>query len=83
MTQKKLTDTPEKILLQTIDPTKIADSALRQTIEVLLNLIEQLNSEVKKLKEENQRLRDENNRLKGEQVKPEIKGKKPRGENNH
>ena len=84
MSQRKLTEPPEKIILQTIDPREIADGAARQTIEILLNLIEQLNSEVKNLKEENQRLRDENNRLKGEQGKPDIKAKQPRGEkSNH
>lgn len=75
MTQKKLTQTPENILLQTIDPEKIADPSVRQTIEILLNLIEQLKSEVKELREDLQRLQDENNRLKGEQGKPEIKPK--------
>jgi len=55
---------------------------LRQTIEILLNLVEQLNSEVKNLTQENQRLRDENNQLKGEQGKPDIKAKQPRGESN-
>ena len=84
MSQRKLTEPPEKIILQTIDPREIADGAARQTIEILLNLIEQLNSEVENLKEENQRLRDENNRLKGEQGKPDIKAKQPRGEkSNH
>ena len=55
---------------------------MRQTIEILLNLIEQLKSEVKELREGLQRLQDENNRLKGEQGKPEIKAKLGR-ENNH
>ena len=82
MTQKKLTETPENILLQTIDPEEIADPSVRQTIEILLNLIEQLKSEVKELREGLQRLQDENNRLKGEQGKPEIKAKLGR-ENNH
>lgn len=40
---------------------------MRQTVEILLNLIEELKSQVKDLRSENQRLRDENNRLKGEQ----------------
>ncbi len=73
MTQKKLTQTHENKLLQTIDPSGIADESVRQTVEILLNLVEQLKSEVKDLREENQRLRDENHRLKGEQGKPEIK----------
>ncbi len=59
-------------LLQSIDPRGIADPSLRQTIEVLLNLIEELNLKVKSLEEENQKLRDENNRLKGEKGKPDI-----------
>lgn len=80
MRQKKLTDTPVDKLLQTIDPSGIVDESLRQTIEILLNLIEELKSEIQDLRAENQRLRDENNRLKGEQGKPEIKGKKARGE---
>lgn len=84
MTQKQSTDTPVDNILQTIDPSGIADPKLRQTIEILLNLVEQLNSEVKELREENQRLRDENNRLKGEQGKPEIKPKQPRSDqSNH
>jgi regulator of replication initiation timing len=80
MTQKQLTQTPVDKLLQTIDPNKIADESLRQTVEILLNLIEELKSEVKDLRSENQRLRDENNRLKGEQGQPEIKRKQPRVE---
>jgi regulator of replication initiation timing len=62
-----------------IDPREIAQTSLRQTIEILLNLIEELKSKVKSLEEENQRLRDENNRLKGEKGKPEIKGNKTSG----
>ncbi|MHC5727851.1 MAG: hypothetical protein ACYTXY_27725, partial [Nostoc sp.] len=73
-----MTQAPIDKLLQTIDPNKIADESLRQTVEILLNLIEELKSEVKDLRSENQRLRDENNRLKGEQGKPEIKRKQSR-----
>ena len=62
-------------LLQTIDPKRIADESMRQTVEILLNLIEQLQLKVKDLESENQRLKDENNRLKGEQGKPDIKAK--------
>ncbi len=75
MTQKA----PEKLvseLLQSIDPGIIADPHVRQTVEVLLNLIEQLNLKNKQLEEENQKLRDEINRLKGEEGKPNIKGNK-------
>ena len=36
---------------------------MRQTVEVLLNLLEQLNLKVKQLEEENQKLRNENNRF--------------------
>ena len=73
------TTTSEKLglaLLQQIDPKEIADEQMRQTIEILLNLIEQLNSKVIELEAETQRLRDENNRLKGEQGKPDIKAHK-------
>ena len=66
-------------LLQTIEPKEIADESMRQTVEVLLNLIEQLELKVKGLESENQRLKDEINRLKGEEGKPEIKGKKKKG----
>ncbi len=66
-------------VLQTINPTEIADKSLSQTVEVLLNLIEQLQTQLKELQTENQRLKDENNRLKGEQQQPKIKAKKPRG----
>ncbi len=66
-------------LLSTINPKLIADDAVGQMVELLLNLIEELNSKVIELSAENQRLKDENNRLKGEQGKPNIKAKKPRG----
>lgn len=79
MTQKPSTEKLVSALLQTIDPKEIADQSMRQTVEILLNLIEQLNSKVEDLEQENQKLRDEINRLKGEQGKPDIKGKKPRG----
>jgi len=38
MTQKELTEALVDKLLQTIDPSEIADESLRQTIEILLNL---------------------------------------------
>ncbi len=76
------TRSPEKLvseLLQTINPKEIADQQMRQTVELLLNLIEQLNSKVIELEAETQKLRDENNRLKGEQGKPDIKANKKKG----
>lgn len=79
MTQKPFPSEQVSALLQTIDPKKIEDNAVRQTVELLLNLIEQLNSKVKDLEQENQKLRDENNRLKGEQGKPDIKSNKFKG----
>ena len=84
MTQKLPAEKLVSGLLQSIDPQQIADESVRQTVEVLLNLIEQLNSKVKQLEEENQKLRDENNRLKGGQGKPDIKANKKKGFNkNH
>ena len=84
MTQKPSSEKLVSALLQSIDPKEIADEGVRQTIELLLNLIEQLNSKVKELEEENQKLRDENNRLKGEQGKPEIKAnRKKEVKNDH
>jgi len=80
MTQKPPNDSSVSDLLQTIDPSGIADESVRRTIEILLNLVEELNSKIKGLESENQRLRDENNRLKGEQGKPEIKAKNNKGE---
>ena len=79
MTQKLPAEKLVSGLLQSIDPQQIADGNVRQTVEVLLNLIEQLNSKVKQLEEENQKLQDENNRLKGEQGKPKIKANKKKG----
>ncbi len=76
MTQKTSSEKLIGGLLQSIDPKQIASEGVRQTVEVLLNLIEQLNCKVKQLEEENQKLRDENNRLKGEQGKPDIKANK-------
>lgn len=66
-------------LLQSIDPRGIADPSLRQSIEVLLNLIEEQNLKIKSLEEEIQKLRDENNRLKGEDGKPNVKANKSKG----
>lgn len=79
MTQKPSSEKLVAALLQSIDPTQIAEEGVRQTVELLLNLIEQLNSNIKQLEEENQKLRDENNRLKGEQGKPDIKANKKIG----
>lgn len=76
MTQKTAPEKLVSALLQTIDPKEIADEKMRQTVELLLNLIEQLNSKGIELEAENQKLRDEINRLKGEQGKPEIKANK-------
>ena len=84
MTQKPLKDSSVSDLLQTIDPSGIADESVRRTVEILLNLVEELNSKIKGLESENQRLRDENNRLQGEQGKPNIKAKNLKGfTNNH
>lgn len=66
-------------LLQSVDPQQIADESVRQTVELLLNIIEQLNASLKELEAENQKLRDENNRLKGEQGKPDIKPNSKKG----
>jgi regulator of replication initiation timing len=79
MTPKNESEKLVSELLQGIDPRGIADTSLRQTIEVLLNFIEELNLKVKSLEEENQKLRDENNRLKGEKGKPDIKASKTSG----
>jgi cell division protein FtsB len=75
MTQKTEQRELVSSVLQSVDPSTIADESLRQIIEILLNRIEQLEAENKALQEENQKLRDENNRLKGEQGKPDIKAK--------
>lgn len=76
MTQKSKIENSISALLQTIDTQEIADKSMRQTVEILLNLIEQQQLEIKELRQENQKLRDEINRLKGEQGKPDIKGNK-------
>lgn len=83
MTQKTAPEKLGSALLQTIDPKEIADEQMRQTVELLLNLIEQLNSKVIELEAETQKLRDENNRLKGEQGKPDIKANKKKRLNNN
>ena len=79
MTQKPSSEKLVAALLQSIDPKQIADEGVRQTVELLLNLIEELNTKIKQLEEENQKLRDENNSLKGEQGKPDIKANKNKG----
>ena len=79
MTQKLSPDNQVEILLQTIDPSGIADESIRRTVEILLNLVEQLQAKTKELESENQKLRDENNRLKGEDGKPDVKANKSKG----
>ena len=78
MTQKLSSEKLMATLLQSIDPGLIADEGVRQTVEVLLNLVEQLNSKVKQLEEENQKLRDENNRLKGEPFYANVRSVTPK-----
>jgi Transposase IS66 family len=75
----RTTSTAISTLLQSVDPSQIADESVRQTVELLLNIIEQLNASLKELERENQQLRDENNRLKGEQGKPNIKANSKKG----
>lgn len=73
MTQESYSQKLVETLLQSLEPSEIADESLRRTVSILLNLIEQLQAETRELRSENQRLKDENNRLKGEQGKPEVK----------
>lgn len=73
MTQKTSGYQLVETLLQSIEPSEIADESLRRTVSILLNLVEQLQAETRELRAENQRLKSENNRLKGEQGKPEVK----------
>lgn len=47
MTQKLSPDKAISALLQSIDPEQIAEEGVRQTVELLLNLIEQLNAKIK------------------------------------
>jgi regulator of replication initiation timing len=75
----RTTSTAISTLLQAVDPNQIADEGVRQTVELLLNIIEQLNASLKDLEAENQQLRDEINHLKGEQGKPDIKANKKKG----
>ena len=60
-------------MLESFDPTSIADETLRATVLLLMNEVERLAAENKGLKEEVQRLRDENRWLKGEQGTPVIR----------
>ena len=83
MTQKPSSEKLVSPLLRAVDPRQIADQGVRQTVELLLNLIEELNTKIKGLESENQRLRDENKRLKGEQGKPDIKAQKKGLQGNH
>jgi regulator of replication initiation timing len=75
----RTTSTAISTLLQAVDPNQIADESVRQTVELLLNIIEQLNASLKDLEAENQQLRDEINHLKGEQGKPDIEANKKKG----
>jgi hypothetical protein len=60
-------------MLESFDPTAIADETLRTAVLLLMNEVERLAAENKARKEEVQRLRDENRRLKGEQGTPTIR----------
>ena len=60
-------------MLETFDPTAIADEGLRSIVVLLMTEVERLSAEVRALTDENQRLRDENRRLKGEQGRPMIR----------
>lgn len=53
MTQKSSPDKLEETLLQTIEPSEIADPSVRRTVEILLNLIERLQAQTKELQSEN------------------------------
>jgi Transposase IS66 family len=75
----RTTSTAISTLLQAVDPSQIADESVRQTVELLLNIIEQLNASLKELERENQQLKDEINHLKGEQGKPDIKPNTKKG----
>ena len=58
----------------------ISDLETKKVLNKLLNLVETIHHENEELKEANQQLKDEVNHLKGEQGKPDIKGKKPKGD---
>ncbi|GAC1395392.1 MAG: hypothetical protein NVSMB65_14440 [Chloroflexota bacterium] len=60
-------------MLESFDPTTIADETLRAAFILLMNEVERLATENKALKEEVHRLREENRRLKGEQGTPVIR----------
>lgn len=86
MDMRQKLDSSKKLgeqLLETIEPRGIADQSMRQTVEILLNLVEQLKAEVQELRAENQELKDEINRLKGEKGQPEIKANKKGLTNNN
>jgi cell division protein FtsB len=59
--------------ISTLDLASLQDDSLKNTFELMLNLIEDLQQEALKLKAVNQSLRDEINQLKGEQGRPTIK----------
>ena len=56
MTQKLSSEKLVATLLPSIDPGKIAEIVVRQTVELLLNLVEELNSKIKQLEDERKRL---------------------------
>ena len=58
--------------ISTLDLASIQDDSLKNTFELMFNLIENMQQEVLELKKTNQALRDEINQLKGEQGKPTI-----------
>ena len=47
MTQKTSGDQLVETLLQSIEPSEIADESLRRTVSILLNIIEQLQAETR------------------------------------
>ncbi len=64
-------------ILKTLDLETIADPAMRQCVQALLNLIEALLAENQSLRATVQAQRDEMARLTGEQGKPTVKPNRP------
>ncbi|MBE9186324.1 hypothetical protein IQ270_16920 [Microcoleus sp. LEGE 07076] len=57
MTQESSPQKLVETLLQSIEPSDIADESLRRTVSILLNLIEQLQAETKELRSEKSKIK--------------------------
>ena len=73
MTQKTSSDQLVETLLQSIEPSEIADESLRRTVSILLNLMRAITSR-------NQRIKIRKSKIKIRKQSPERRTRQTRGQ---